>query len=406
MNNHDPKTSDPNAWGWMQGFPPPKDRVIQFEDGTFYQWPQLRWTFSNIQQLVPTKTVWRGPMAAKELALHDIGLEQLQITVQKGETLTWQAALERTMTDGLAVMHKGKLVHESYYGACQPHSVHTVMSCGKSFAGLIAEILIARGELDEHALMSSYVPELKGTAWEDATLRLALDMLIGMQYSEDYLDKDSDVWRYIRAAGMIPVSPDDTGPQSLTEYLVTVAKEGHHGDVFAYREPNINAITWLLQRVTNKDIAELFSSLVWQHIGAEHDAYYMLDRTGFCTTPNCTLRDFVRLGEFVRTGGEEQQIRPDYIYRLAEGGDRKAFAKAKLKAMKGWSYNGLWWIRHTASGNQVIARGAHGQFLYIDPSNELVIAKFASTKLSPSYLEDHINIPLFDAITKHVKLAG
>lgn len=394
--------SDPKTHGWMQGFPPPSDKVIQFEDGSFYKWPQLRWTFSNIQQLVPTKTVWRGLLAASDMPVEAHPIEQMEITADSGEKLSWQQALERTMTDGLAVMHKGKLVHESYYGACKPHSQHTVMSCGKSFAGILAEILIARGDLDETALMSQYVPELKNTAWGDATLRQTLDMLIGMKYEEDYLDKDSDVWRYIRAAGMIPVSPDDNGPKSLTEYLVTVGKEGRHGDVFAYREPNINAITWLLQRVTNTDIAELFSTLVWQHIGAEQDAYYMLDRTGFCTTPNCTLRDFVRLGEFVRTGGNNQQIRPDYIHRLAKGGDRQAFAKAGLKAMKGWSYNGLWWIRHTASGNQVIARGAHGQFLYIDPAKELVIAKFGSTKLSPSYLEDHINLPLFDAITDHV----
>jgi len=47
-----------------------------------------------------------------------------------------------------------------------------------------------------------------------------------------------------------------------------------------------------------------------------------------------------------------------------------------------------------------LARGAHGQILYIDPTNELVIARFASSKLSPGYLNDSVVMPMFDAITK------
>jgi CubicO group peptidase (beta-lactamase class C family) len=144
------------------------------------------------------------------------------------------------------------------------------------------------------------------------------------------------------------------------------------------------------------------SERIWQHLGAEYDAYYMLDSIGFCTTMSCTLRDFARLGEFVRTGGEGNILGQDYINQLALGGDRKLFSKAGMKAMAGWSYKGLWWIRHTDRGTQVLARGAHGQILYIDPAAELVIARFGSTRLSPGYLQDPINIPLFDAITSHL----
>ncbi|WP_017223799.1 serine hydrolase domain-containing protein [Moritella dasanensis] len=395
--------SNPERLGWMQGFPPSKDKVIRFNDGTFYQWPQLRWTFSNIQQLVPTKFVWRGDKAATALPKHDLNFEQLTITIENGEQLTWEQALESGQTDGLAILHKGVLVHESYHAGCKPHLPHTVMSCGKSIAGIIAEILMTKGVLNENALMSSYMPEYKGTAWEDATLRQTLDMLIGLKFNEDYFDRNSDVWLFLRAGGMVPTSPDDIGPKSLVDYLVTVKKQGEHGQAFAYREPNINAITWLLQRITNTDLAELVSTHIWQHIGAEHDAYYMLDGIGFCTTPSCTLRDFARLGEFVRTGGEGQQLSSDYIHKLAQGGDPALFAKATHSSMKGWSYNGLWWIRHTEKGNKVMARGAHGQFLYIDPTAEVVIARFASTEQAPSYLKDNINMPLFDTITKHIE---
>ena len=394
--------TNPDVLGWMQGFPPAPDKVIRFEDGSFYKWPQLRWAFSHIQQLVPTKPVWRGNGTVSSLPKRDMAFEKLNITTETGAVLSWHEALAAASSDGLAVMHKGVLVHESYQGGCKPHLPHTMMSCAKSIAGILAEMLIADGKLDPNAVMSSYMPEYKNTAWADATLRQTLDMLIGLEFHEDYLDKDSDVWRFLRAGGMTPTSPEDRGPKSIAEYLVTVRKQGQHGKAFAYREPNINAITWLLQRVTNTDLAELVSQRIWQHIGAEHDAYYMLDSVGFCTTACCTLRDFTRLGEFVRTGGKDKYLSPDYISRLALGGDRQLFAKAGSKAMRGWSYKGLWWIRHSDHGTQVLARGAHGQILYIDPAAELVIARFGSTRLPPSYLQDPINIPLFDAITAHV----
>lgn len=267
------------------------------------------------------------------------------------------------------------------------------MACAKFIAGMLVEMLIQEGELDPNALMSSYIPEYKNTAWADATLRQTIDMLIGLEFHEDYLDKDSDVWRFLRAGGMIPVSPDDKGPKSIAEYLITVRKQGKHGETFAYREPNINAVTWLLQRVTNSDLADLVSSRIWQHIGAEHDACYMTERIGFCTTMSCTLRDFAHLGEFVRTGGKNKRLRTSYIDSLVQGGDRQLFAKADMKSMKGWSYK----------GTQVLARGAHGQVLYIDPAAELVTARFGSAELAPSYLQDHINLPLFDAITTHLQ---
>lgn len=391
--------NDPGALGWMQGFPPAPDKVVRFEDGSFYQWPQLRWSFSNIQQLVPTKSVWRGGGASKELSARDAGFEDLTIETDGADRLSWNEALETTFTDGLAVMHKGVLVHESYHGACDPHLPHAIMSCAKSVAGLLAEMLIAEGLLDEAALIPSYLPELADTAWGDATLRQVMDMLIGMEFHEDYLDAGSDVWRYLRSGGMVPMAGNIDGPQSLTDYLVTVRKQGDHGKTFAYREPNINVLTWLVQRVTDTDLSALASARLWQHIGAEHDACYMLDPVGSCTTMSCTLRDFLRFGEFLRTA----EVARPVVEKIVAGGDRDLFAAAGMEAMKGWSYKSQWWIRHTAHGTCMVARGAHGQLLYIDPPSELVIARFGSPQLSPGYLMDHTVMPMFDAITSQVR---
>jgi len=190
-----------------------------------------------------------------------------------------------------------------------------------------------------------------------------------------------------------PIPKED--PQNLFEYLLTVNKQGSHGEKFSYREPNINVLTFILQRVANQDLKDLVSDYIWQNIGAEHDASYMLDPSGACTTAACTLRDFLRFGEFVRTS-----IDKDILTRLTNGGSPSHFAKANMPAMEGWSYKSQWWVRHQEHGNAILARGAHGQILYVDPSRELVIARFASSQLSPGYLNDDVVMPVFDAIGK------
>jgi hypothetical protein len=52
--------TDPQTLRWMQGFPPPPDKTITFKNGSFRSFPELRWAWSNIRQLVPTVNVWRG----------------------------------------------------------------------------------------------------------------------------------------------------------------------------------------------------------------------------------------------------------------------------------------------------------------------------------------------------------
>ena len=56
----DARASDPDAMGWMVGSPPPPDKQIRFSDGSWLRFPQMRWAFSHIRQLVPTSVVRRG----------------------------------------------------------------------------------------------------------------------------------------------------------------------------------------------------------------------------------------------------------------------------------------------------------------------------------------------------------
>jgi|TARA_B110000977_G_scaffold35919_1_gene48033 hypothetical protein len=401
--NKTPKSNvhDPGKLNWMKGFPPPHEKVVRFAEKSFYAWPQLRWSLSHIDELMPTKRVWRGAGPCRALPQKLQMFDDLMIVTLNGTELCWDDALEQSYTDGLLVLHGGEVVYEEYFGACAPDVRHIIQSANKSFVGILAESLIHEGKLDANALVPAIIPELIDSAYGDATVQQVLDMLIGMEFHEDYLDPESEIWRFHRATGMSP-------PSSINEFelvadvLPNVKKAGRHGEAFAYREPNIFVLGWIVRRSGMQDLTTQLSERVWQHIGAEHDGYYIMDPGGAESSSGFTLRDFARFGELVRTGGviERKQVIPAAVIdKVLLGGDQGLFAKAGYKTLPGWSYKSQWWIRHLPDRNCAVARGAHGQVLYVDPANELVIARFGSAPKAPSTLLDDIFLPMLDVIT-------
>ena len=387
---------------WMKGFPPAPDARVRFSDGSFAKWPQVRWSINHLQELVPTASVWRGSGPARTFPRRAKDLDGLRVRVQDGRSLSFADVLEESFTDGLVVVHRGAIIFERYFAHTNEHSLHGTMSATKSFVGTLAEQLIHEGALDREALVPTVIPELADSAWANASVGQVLDMVVSMTFDEDYSNPDSEVYRYLRSAGMLPMSPGSSGPQSFYDYLPTVRPAAEHGRAFAYREPNINVLGWLVRRASGLGLADLLSTRIWQKLGAEHDAYFMQDSSGAETTMSISLRDFARFGEMIRNRGSvdgERIISPSVVSKLFAGGDRDKFALAGLPTMKSGSYRSQWWIRNVEGRNCPLARGAYGQFLMIDPASEIVIARFGSSKQSSSLLLDPIIFPTFDAIT-------
>ena len=356
-----------------------------------------------MEELVPTRAVWRGPGAAHKFVRSSVTLDDVPIRTDGGR-LSFSDALEATGTDGIIVLHRGAVVHEAYFGHLSADLRHVMMSCNKSIVGLVAECLLHEGLLDEAALVPTVVPELAGSAWGDATIRDVLDMRVGLAYDEDYTDPNSDVWRFLRCTGMVPPAPGQEG-LSIAEVLPTFAKRGEHGAGFSYEEPNIFVLGWIVRRVVGASLADIVSDRIYRHLGAEHDAFYMLDPAGADTTAAATLRDFARFGQLIADGGkvgDSLVVPAEVIDRIRQGGDRDAFASAGLATLPGWSYRSQWWIRHLEWGTATVARGAYGQMLYVDATQGIVIARFGSAEGAPSALLDPIVLPTIDAIVERL----
>jgi CubicO group peptidase (beta-lactamase class C family) len=405
----DANASDPAKLGWMVGSPPPADRTVRFEDGSYFQFPAMRWSVSNFRQLMPSINVSRGlgaPVALESALRKDIDAISFTPLGAKAP-MTWEQSLAATYTDGIVVMHRGKIVYERYFGVLKPDGQHGAMSVTKSVVGTLGAMLVAEGRIDPSKRVAEYVPELASSAFGNATVRQVLDMTTGLKYSEDYADPNAEVWAHANAGSPLPKPKGYTGPRSYYEFLQTVKPQGEHGEAFAYKTINTDVLGWVIARVTGRNVAQLLSERIWSRLGAEQDAYFTVDSIG---TPfaggglNTGLRDLARFGEMLRNDGQfnGQQIVPKAVVEdIRRGGDKQTFAKAGYDLLKGWSYRSMWWVTDK-EGGAFMARGVYGQRIYVDPKDELVIVRYASHPVAANSANDPVTLPAFEALARHL----
>lgn len=405
----DASESVPHLTGYMQGFPPSGDKVISARDGSFFQFPALRYSVVHMREFMPTVNVPRGnmmPVTHFEYALDDcIDSVKFQPTGRERH-ITWRESLDLNYTDGVIILHKGRVVYEQYFAELTPERVHAVMSVTKSFTGLLAAALYAEGRLDPTRLVGDYVPELSSSGFGDATVRQLMDMTTAIKFSEDYNDPTAEIWAF-SAAGNPMHTPGD-GADGYYDYLKGVKKDGDHGNVFGYRTVNADALGWVLARITGKSVAQLVTEYFWHRMGMEQDAYYQVDALGIPFAGgglNASLRDLARIGEMIRLGGEwrgERILPSEAIEDIFHGGNPEAFEKSREgKSLKGWSYRDMWWITNN-DHRAIMARGVHGQAIYIDPAAQMVIVRLASSNLSSNLLIDPLSLPAYSAVAEYL----
>ncbi len=403
------KQSDPQMLGWMQGFPPPADKLITQPSSNFFSFPKLRWTVCHIRELMPTTDVSRGIGAPSKLSYAlDKNIDAITfMPTNSKRPMTWKQSLDANYTDGIMVMHHGKVVYERQNGCLNELGNHAAMSMTKSMTGLLAEILVTEGKLDDKALVASIIPELKNSGFGDATVRQVMDMTTALDYSEDYADPNADIWKYSEAASPLPKPKDYKGPNGYFEYLQTVKKNGEHGEAFNYRTINSDALGWIISRTTGKAVNELLSERIWQKIGADQSAYMTVDAKG---TPfaggglSAGLHDMARIGSLMLNKGEingERLFPAAVVDNIEAGGDKEAFAKADYKQLTNGSYTSMWWLFNNPTPIYA-ARGVHGQTVYVDPAADMVIVRFASYPDASNGKIDPTSLPAYKALANYL----
>ena len=402
--------SDPTRLGWMQGFPPQKDKIISAVDGSFFRFPALRYSVCHMRQFMPTTEVTAATEDQYEFSIElDPNIDAITfVPWNSSEPMTWKESLAKNYTDGVLVLHKGKIVYEQYFGELKPAGVHAAMSVSKTFTGTLGGLLVEEGILDENKTGAHYIPELTNSAFGDATIRQILDMTTGLKYSEDYSDPNAEIWAFSAAGNPFPQPPTYNGPTNYYDYLVTVEKEGEHGNVFGYKTINTDVMGWLISKVTGQSIPELLSERIWKPLGTHVDGYFQVDGAGIAFAGggfSANMRDFGMFAEMIRNNGffNKKQILPKSLVQdIRNGGNQDAFEESVYgTSLKNWSYRNMWWITHNEHG-AFAARGVYGQTIYIDPLAEMVLVRFASFPEAKNAKIDPTSLPAYHALAKYL----
>lgn len=267
----------------------------------------------------------------------------------------------------LLVVHDGKLRLERYGLGFDGSGRWTSFSVAKSFTSTLVGAALKDGfikSLDDK--VSLYIPELKGSAYDEVSVRQLLTMTSGVKWNEDYDDPNSDVAKFNN-------HKPETGVEVLVSYMRKLPREVPAGTRWLYSTGETNLVGTLVQRATQKPLATYLAEKVWGPAGMEQQATWLLSKTGQEIGGCCVQaspRDYARMGQFILNGAtvNGQSIVPDDW--LAQ-----ATTKQTDIGTPGRGYGYQWW---TYDDGSFTARGIFGQGIFIDPKRKLVIVSNAN----------------------------
>jgi CubicO group peptidase (beta-lactamase class C family) len=273
------------------------------------------------------------------------------------------AYMKDQRTAGLVVIQNGKIRLEKYGLDFSDGGRWTSFSVAKSITSTLVGAAIKDGYIKSiNDKVSDYIPDLKGSVYDNVTIRHLLTMTSGVKWNEDYADPKSDV-------ALFDAHKADPGVDATVSYMRKLKREAPPGAAWVYKTGETNLVGVLVSSATKKNLSDYLSEKIWRPFGMEQDASWLLGSTGHEISGCCiqaSTRDFGRFGVFMLGGGiaNGKPVLPD-------GWLAAATTKQVETTPPGYGYGYQWW---TMDDGTYTAKGIFGQGIFVDPKRNLVIA--------------------------------
>ncbi len=308
--------------------------------------------------------------------------------------------LSRTDVTALLILKDGKITYENYWLTGGKSVKWLSASVAKSFISALIGIAIDQGYINSiDDAVTVYVPQLKDSAYDGVRIKDILQMSSGASWNEDYSDPNSDINRSVRIFAL---------GGSLDEFTASLKNEKKPGTFNRYNSTDTQVLGMLLREATGISVTQYMQKMLWDPIGAEDNAYWLLDSEnmevaygGF----NATARDYAKLGELYRLEGNingtqivpsnwiQASITPDAAHLMP---GENALSDYPL----GYGYQ--WWIPDDSG--DFMAIGVYNQFIYVSPQNNVVAVQLSANNIygtneELSTLSEFESISFLKAIT-------
>jgi CubicO group peptidase (beta-lactamase class C family) len=293
--------------------------------------------------------------------------------------------LARNRTTGLLILKGDTVLFERYQYDRTPAQRMTSHSMAKTVVAMLVGVALSEGgirSLDDRA--EQYVAELKGTPYGETSIRHLLTMSSGVRFLEVYSGTDNvaELWR-------LSLRGESQGGAATV--LPFRTRERAPGQSFQYASADTQVLGLVLRVATGKPLADYLSEKIWQPMGAEADATWLVDKGGYeaaFTGINATLRDYARLGMLLANDGrlDGRQIIPAGWVLAATTPSAKQFEPGKMKNFMGSGYSLFGYGYQTwlipGKKRQFMLRGVRGQGVFVDPGSKLVMVHTSAGNLS------------------------
>jgi CubicO group peptidase (beta-lactamase class C family) len=326
---------------------------------------------SRFDEVFPARKVARGVEAR---ALKRAGVEPAIRYRYQSQDSGLDDYLSRNRTTGLLILKGDTILAERYQYDRKPEQRMASYSMAKTIVAMLVGVALSEGtvqSLDDRA--EKYVAELKGTPYGETPIRHLLTMSSGVRFTETYSGSD-DVATLVRLS---VVGESDGGAATVMPFRT---RDRAPGEKFHYSSAETQVLGLVLRASTGKPLAEYLSEKIWQPMGAEADASWIIDKGGYEAAyfgVNATVRDFARLGMLLANDGalDGRQIIPAGWVRAATTPPAKQFQPGQASSFFGYGYQT--WIL-PGKERQFVLRGLRGQSVFVDPKSKLVMVHTAA----------------------------
>lgn len=282
--------------------------------------------------------------------------------------------LERTFTNALLILKDGKIVYEKYRNLTGPKTQFLSMSTAKSITSILVGAALEGGQIKSlNDQATAYVPELKGTAFDGATILDLLQMKSGVDREDNYQPAPGSPSARLREETMV------LNCRRSVDEVFMMKRADEPGKTFRYSTLNTNVLGWVLEKATGKPVNEFMSEKLWKPLGAESDGFFLTDGSSNVGRPtngmgfNGVARDYARIGLMMLNEGkvgDKQIVSAKWVKQsTVPAGPEPANAKED----QGYQYQ--WWT--LVNSNAYMAIGLQGQFIFVDPDTRTVIVKLS-----------------------------
>ena len=330
--------------------------------------------FGRVDELFPVAQV----QAAKKPKAWQAGrATPLPATfVHKGKTVTTAQFLSETDTSALLVIKDGKIRYEQYWLGSGPKVRWMSMSVAKSVTSMLVGAAVAEGKIvSVDDLVTRYLPEFKDTAYDGVRIKDVLQMSSGAYWREDYADLTSSIGALAATLA--------TG-DSFAAFPPTLKKREHAPGTFnRYNSAETIVLGMLVERVTGQSLAQYTQAKLWQPLGAESNAFWIVDNKGTAMSFggfNATARDYARLGELFRLKGKwkgKQVLPAKWVHDSVTPDAPHLMPGKRANSDSDMGYGYQWWVPGGKDGD-FSAIGVYNQFVYVNPNSRMVIVKLSA----------------------------